>query len=148
MWDLNNKGGWVPKNWCFQIVVLEKTLESPLNCIEIKFSQSKRKSTLNIHCKDWCWSWSSNTLAIWCKELTHWKRPWHWERFKAGGEWDDKGWNGWLAALTRWTRVWASSRSWWWTRKPGMLQSMGSQRVGHYWATELNWYLQWNVVQP
>ena len=75
----------------------------------------------------------------WCKELTHWKRPWCWERLKAGGEGDDRGWHDWMASQTRWTWVWASSRSWWWIGKPGVLQSMGSQRVGHYWATELNW---------
>ena len=83
------------------------------------------------------WCWSSNTLATWCKELTHWKRPWCWERFKAGGEGDDRGWDGWMESPTQWTWVWASSRSWWWTGKPGVLQSMGSQRVGHDWATEL-----------
>ena len=74
-----------------------------------------------------------------CEELTHWKRPWCWERLKAGGEEDDRGWDGWMASLTQWTWVWTSSRSWWWTGKPGLLQSMGSQRVGHNWATELNW---------
>ena len=89
--------------------------------------------------KDWCWSWNSNTLSIWCEELTHQKRPWCWERVKAGGEGDDRGWGGWMASLTRWTGVWASSRSWWWTGKPGMLQSMVSQRVRHNWATELGW---------
>ena len=75
----------------------------------------------------------------WCEELTHWKRPWCWERLRAGGEGDNKGWDGWMASPTWLTWVWASSRSWWWTGKPGMLQSMGSQRVGHDWATGLNW---------
>ena len=102
-------------------------------------SQSKRKSVLNIHWKDWCWSWNSNTLAILCEELTHWKRPWCWERLKVGGEGDDRGWDGWMASLTWWTWVWANSGSWWWTGKPGVLQSMGSQGVGHDWVTELNW---------
>ena len=64
------------------------------------------------HWKDWCWSWSSSTLAPWCEELTHWKRPWCWERLKAGGEGDDRGWDGWMASPTRWTWVWASSRTW------------------------------------
>ena len=59
----------------------------------------------------------------------------------AGGERDDRGWDGWMASLTRWTWVWVNSRSWWWTGRPGGLQFMGSQRVGHYWATELNWNL-------
>ena len=85
------------------------------------------------------WSWNSNTLATWCEELTHLKRPWSWERLKAGGEGDDRGWDGWMSSLTQWTWVWVNSRSWWWTGKPGGLQSMGSQRVGHDWATELNW---------
>ena len=84
-------------------------------------------------------NWSSNTLATWCKKQTHWKRPWCWERLKAGGEGDDRGWAGWMASQTRWIWVWASSRSWWWTGRPGMLQSMGLQRVGHDWVTELNW---------
>ena len=90
------------------------------------------------HWKDWCWSWNSNTLATWCKELTHWKRPWCWERLRAGGE-GDRGWDGWMASLTQWTWVWVDSGSWWWTRRPGMLRFMGSQRVGHDWAIELNW---------
>ena len=102
-------------------------------------SQYERKSTLNIHSKGWCWSLSSNTLATWCKELTHWKRPWCWERLKAGGEGDNRGWDGWMASLTQWTRVWESSGSWWWTGKPGVLQSRGSQRVERDWVTELNW---------
>ena len=75
-------------------------------------AQSKRKSVLNIHWKDWCWSWNSNTLATWCEELTHLKRPWCWERLKPGGEGDDRGWDGWMASATWWTRVWASSGSW------------------------------------
>ena len=101
-------------------------------------SPSWRKSVLNVHWKDWYWSWNSNTLATWCEELTHWKRPWFWERLKAGGEGDDRGWDGWMASPTQWTWVWVNSRSWRWTERPGMLQSMESQRVGHDWATELN----------
>ena len=100
---------------------------------------SWRKSVLNSHWKDWCWSWNSNTLATWCEELSHLKRPWCWERLKAGGEGDDRGWDGWIASLTQWTWVWVNSGSWWWTGRPGMLQSMGSQRVTHDWVTELNW---------
>ena len=64
---------------------------------------------------------------------------WMWERLKAGGERDNRGWDGWMASLTQWTRVWVNSGSWWWTGRPGMLQSMGSQRVGHGWVTEVNW---------
>ena len=86
MWELDSKEVWVPKNWCFQTMVLEKNLESPLDCKEIEPVNSKRKSTLNIHWKDWCGSCNSNTLATCCKEPTHWKRPWCWERLKAGRE--------------------------------------------------------------
>ena len=98
-------------------------------------SQSWRKLTLSIHWKDWCWS--SNTLDTWCKEPPLWKRPWCWERWKAKEKRDNRGWDGWMASLTQWTWVWANSRR---QRigKPGMLQSMGSQRVGQ--TTEwLNW---------
>ena len=94
------------------------------------------RSVLGVHWKDWCWSWNSNTLATWCEELIHWKRPWCWERLRAGGEGDDRGWDGCMASLTQWTWVWASSGSWWRTGKSGELQSMGSQRVRHNWVTE------------
>ena len=89
--------------------------------------------------KDWCWSWNSNTLATWCEELTHLKRPRCWERLRAGGEGENRGWDGWMASPTRCTWVWIDSGSWWWTGRPGVLRFMGSQRVGHNWATELNW---------
>ena len=69
----------------------------------------------------------------------HWKRPWCWERLRAGGEGDNRGWDGWMASPTQWTWVWVNSGSWWWTGWPGMLRFMGSQRVGHNWETELNW---------
>ena len=92
--------------------------------------------------KDWCWSWSSNTLATWCEELTAWKRSWCWERLKAG-EGDNRECDGWMALPTQWTGVWASSGSWWWTGKSGMLQSMESQRIVHDWKTELNWTDEW-----
>ena len=67
------------------------------------------------------------------------ERPWSWERLRAGREGDDRGWDGWLASLTQWTWVWVESGSWWWTGRPGVLRFMGLQRVGHDWATELNW---------
>ena len=137
MWELDYKESWLPKNWCFWIVVLVKTLESPLDFKEIKPVNPKGNQSLIFTGKKWCWSWNYNTLASWCEELTHWKRPWCWERLKAWGKGDDRGWDGWMASPTRWTWVWASSRSWWWTGKPGMLQSMGLQRVGHNWSTEL-----------
>ena len=78
-------------------------------------------------------------LATWCKELTPWKRPWCWERLKAGGEGDNRGWDGCLASPTRCTRVWVNPLSWWWTGRPGMLRFTGSQRVRHDWVIELNW---------
>ena len=71
--------------------------------------------------------------------MTHWKRLWCWEGLGAGGEGDDRGWDGWMASLTRWTWIWVNSRSWWWTGRPGLLQFMGSQRVGHDWANDLIW---------
>ena len=109
VWELDLKKGWVPKNWCFQIVVLEKSLESPLDREEIKPVNPKGNQPWIFIGKDWCWSWSSNTLATWCDELTHWKRPWCWERLKAGGEGDDRGWDGWMVSPTQWTWVWANS---------------------------------------
>ena len=79
------------------------------------------------------------TLATWCEKLTHWKRLWCWEGLGAGGEGDDRGWDGWMASLTRCTWVWVNTGSRWWTGRPGVLRCMGSQRVGHDWVTELNW---------
>ena len=102
-------------------------------------SLSYRKPVLGVHWKDWCWDWNSNTLATWCKELTHWKRLWCWEGLGAGGEGDDRWWDGWMASPNWCTWVWVNSGSWWRTGRPGMLQFMGSQRVGHDWVTELNW---------
>ena len=97
------------------------------------------QSVLNTHWKDWCWSWNSNTLATSCEELTHWKRPWCWERLKARGEGDDRGWDGWMASPTQWTWVWVSSRSCWRTGKPGVLQSIGV-------AKSLTWLSDWTEL--
>ena len=97
------------------------------------------RSALGFLWKEWCWSWNSSTLATSCEELTHWKRLWCWEGLGIGEEGDDRGWDGWMASLTRWTWVWVNSERWWWTGRPGVLQFMGSQRVGHDWSTELNW---------
>ena len=83
-------------------------------------ARRSKKSVLNIHWKDWCWSWNSNTLATWWADSLE-----DWERLKAGGEGDNRWWDGWMASPTQWTRVWVNSRSWWWTGKPGMLQYMG-----------------------
>ena len=120
-------------NW-----VLEKTLESPLNCKEIKSVNPKgNQSWIFIGRTDA----EAETLATWCEELTHWKRLWCWEGLRAGRERDDRRWDGWMASLTRWTLVWVNSGSWWWTGRPGVLRFMGLQRVGHNWETDewLNW---------
>ena len=121
----------------FWTVVLEKTPESPLDS-KVQSSFLKESSP-ECSLEDWCWSWNSNTLATWCEEVTHLKTPWCWERFKVEEEGDNRGWDGWMASLTQWTWVWVSSGSGWWTGKFGFLQSMGLQRVGYYWETELNW---------
>ena len=95
-------------------------------------------------CSSWSHKESDTTEWLNWTELNRcpfWKRPSCWRRLKAGGEGDDRGWDGWMASLTRWIWVWVSSRSWWWTERPGVLWSMGPQRVRHDWATELNWSL-------
>ena len=119
--------------WCWR-----RLLRVPWTARKSNKSIPKETSP-DIHWKDRCWSWNSNTLATWCEELTHWKRPRCWERLKMGGEEDDRGWDGWMALPTQWTWVWVSSRIWWWTGRPGVLQSMGSQRVRYDWTTEPNW---------
>ena len=98
-----------------------------------------KKSVLNIHQKDWCWSWSAKTLATSYGEPTHWKRSSCGERLKVGEEGDDRGQDGWMASPTQWTWVRASSGRWWLTGKLGLLQSMWLQRVRHDWVIELNW---------
>ena len=102
-------------------------------------SPSERRSVLGVHWKDWCWTWNSNILATWCEELAHCKRLWCRKGLRAGGDGNDRGWDDWMASPTQWTWVWVDSGSWWWTGRPGVLQFMGSWRVGHDWATELNW---------
>ena len=139
--ELDDKESWALKNWCFWSVVLEKTLESPLDCKEIQ----------PVHPKgDQFWVFSgrtdveAETPTLWAPDATSWligKDP------DAGKDWgqEDKGMTEdgmvgwWMASPTQWTCVWVNSRNWWWTGWPGMLQFMGSQRVGHDWATELNW---------
>ena len=136
MWELNDKESWVPKNWCFWTVVLEKTLESPLDCKEIQPVHPKgNQSWIFIGRTDA----EAETPVLWPpdeKNWLIWKDPDAGERVKAGAEGDDRGWDGWMASPTQWTWVWVNSRSWWWTWRPGVLQSMGSQRVGHDWV---NW---------
>ena len=135
MWEMDCKADWAPKNWCFQVGVLEKTLESPLDSKEIKPVDPKGISPeywLEVQIL----KLKLQHLVTWCEELTHWKRPWCWERFRAGREGGDRGWDGWIASPTQWTWVWANSGRWWRTEKPGMLQSMGLQWVRHDWVTE------------
>ena len=139
MWELDCEKSWVPKSWCFWTVVLEKTLESPLDCKDIQPVHSKGdQSWVFIGRTDV----EAETPILWLThaELTHRKRPWCWEGLGAGGEGDTRGWDGWMASPTRWTWVWVNSGSWWWTGRPGVLQFMGLQRVRHDWVnwTELN----------
>ena len=148
MWELDYKESWAPKNWLFWTVVLEKTPETPLDCKEIQPVPPKG---------DQSWVFIGNTDVeaetpiLWPpdgkEELTHLKRPWCWERLRAGGEGDNRGWDVWVASLTQWTLIWVDSRSWWWTGRPGVLQSMRLQRVRNNWVTKLNWILDvlaWN----
>ena len=136
MWELDHKEGWAPKNWCFWAVVLEKTLESPLDWKEIQPVHPKRNQS---------WIFIGKTDAG-AETPIVWPLIWRTDSFEktlmlhAGRERDDRGWDGWMASLTQWTWAWASSGSWWWTGKPGVLQSMGLQRIRHDWVTELNWW--------
>ena len=104
MWKLDYKESWALKNWCFWTVVLEKTLESPLDCKEIQPVHPKGNQY-------WIFIGRTDAEAE-TPILTHWKRPWCWERLKAGGEEDDRGWDGWMASPTQWTWVWVNSGSW------------------------------------
>ena len=138
MWELDDKENWVPRNWCFWTVMLEKSLENLLDCNEIQPVHPKgNQSWIFIGRTDV----ETETLILWlpdAKNLLIWKDP------DAGKDWrrEEKGttgWNGWMASPTRWTWIWVNSRSWWWTGRPGVLWFMGSQRVRHDWVTELNW---------
>ena len=169
------------KNWFFQTVVLEKTLESALDRKDIKAVNPKgnqpwifigrteaeaenpvlwppdsknwligknpdtgkvwrwkeKKGVAEdvmgkiVSLTQWTWFWANSKLATWCEELTHWERPWCWERLKAEREGGDIGWDGWMPSLSQWTWVWANSGIQWRTGKPGMLQCVGSQRSRH-----------------
>ena len=138
MWELDCEEGWAPKNWFFWTVVLEKTLESPLDCKEIQPVHSE---------EDQPWiSLEGMMLKLKLQYFGHlMRRVDSLEKtlmlggIGAGGEGDDRGWDGWMASLTLWTWVWVDSGSWWWTGRPGVLWFMGLQRVGHDWATDLIW---------
>ena len=129
------KESWAPKNWCFWTVVLEKTLESPLDCREIQPVHPKgNQSWIFIGRTDA----KAETLILWSPDAKNWLM---WKNPDAGKDWrwEEKGttgWDGWMASPTRWTWVWVNSGSWWWTGRPGVLQSVGLQRVGHDWETE------------
>ena len=137
MWELDHKESWVLKNWCFWTVVLEKTLESPLDSKEIKPDNPKGNPEYSLEGLMLKLKFQYFGHLMW--RTDSWKKPWCWKRLKAGDEGDDRGWDGWMASPTLWTWVWASPGNLWWTGKPCVLQSMGSQRVEHDWATELNW---------
>ena len=133
--ELDRKENWVPKNWCIWTVVLEKTLESPLDC-KIKPVNPKGNQTLIFIGRT---DAETEASIPWPPDAKNWltgKDPGAWKDWRQ--EKADRGWDGWMASLTQWTRVSASSRSRWWTGKPAVLQSMGLQRVGQDWATELN----------
>ena len=135
VWELDHKESWGPKNWCFQTVVLEKTLENLLDCKEIKPVNPKWKQS---------WIFTGRTDAE-VEAPKHWPpdaKSWSFENTLMLGKIEgrrkghDRGWNGWMASPTQWTWVWANSGRWWWIGNPGVLQSMGSQRVRHDWVTE------------
>ena len=143
MLELDYKESWVPKNWCFWTVVLEETLESPLDCKEIQSDNPKgNQAWLFIGRSDA----EAETPILWPPDAKSWligKDP----DAGKGGEGDDRGWDGWMASLTWWTWVWVDSGSWWWTGRPGVVQFMGSQRIRHDWATELNWCFNKNLLK-
>ena len=124
IWELDHKEGWVPKNCCFLIVGLKKTLGSPLDCKKIKPVNPKgNQSWIFIEMTDA----EAEAPILWPPDAKNWltgKNP-DAGRLKAGGEGDNRGWNGWMASPMQWTCVWVGSGSWWWTGKPGLLQSMG-----------------------
>ena len=137
MWELDYKERWVLNIWCFWTVVLEKTLESPLDCKEIQSVNPKgNQSWMFIERTDA--KAKNQYFGLLMRRTTYWKRLWCWERLKAGGEGDDRGWDGCIASLTWWTRVWVNSGSWWWTGEPGLLHSKESKESD---TTEL---LGWN----
>ena len=132
MWELDYKESLVPKNWYFWNV-LEKTLESPLDCKEIQPVNPRGSQS-------WIFIGKIDVAAeTMMRRTDSLEKTLMMERLKVGGEGDNRGWDGWMASPTQWTWAWVSSRSWWWTGRPRVLQFMGSQRVRHDWATELNW---------
>ena len=129
--------------WCWR-----RLLRVPWTAKRANQSILKEINPKYIHWKHWCWNWSSNTLATWCKVLSYWKRPWCWVILKAGGEGDDRGWDP--ASPAQWTWIWVNSGRQWRTEDPGMLQSMGSQRVGYnLWLNNDNiWISTFRHISP
>ena len=138
MWEVDYKESWALKNWCFWTVVLEKTLESPLDCKEIQAVHSEGDQPWHFFGRN---DAKAETPVLWPPHVKSWLigKDWCWEGLVAGGEGDDRGWDGWMASLTHWTWVWVNSGSWWWTGRPGVLRFMGLQRAGHDWAMDLIW---------
>ena len=138
MWELDCEESWAPKNWWFWTVVLEKTLESPLDFKEIQPVHSEGDQPWDFFGRN---DAKVETPVLWPPHAKSWLivKDWCWEGLGAGGEGDDRGWDGWMASLTWWTWVWVNSGSWCWMGRPGVLRFMGSQRVGHDWATDLIW---------
>ena len=142
-WSTQSKESWtIRKAECRRtdaFELLEKTLKSPLDYKEIQPVYPKANESCIFTGRT---DAEAETPIFWPPDAKNWligkKTPWCWERVKIGGEGDDRGWDGWMAPLTQWTWVWVNSGSWWWAGRPGVLQSMGSQGVGHDWATELN----------
>ena len=137
MWELDCEESLAPKNWCFWTVVL-KTLKSTLDCKEIQPVHSKGDQPWDFFGRN---DAKAETPVLWPPHAKSWLigKDWCWEGLGAGEKGDYRGWDGWMASLTRWTWVWVNSGSWWWIGRPGVLRFMGSQRVGHDWVTELNW---------
>ena len=154
MWELDYKESGTEKNWRFQTVVLEKTLESPLDCKEIQPVHPKGDQSwmfigrIDVEAANPI-LWPEETPIL-MQRADSLEKPWCLKRLRAGGDRDNGGWDGWMASLTRWTWVWVDSGSWWWTGRPGVLWFMGLQRVGHDWATELNWTERdkWESINP
>ena len=138
MWELDYKESSVLKNWCFWTVVLEKTLESPLDCTEIKPVNHKGNQSW-IFMEGLMLKLKLQYFSHLMRRTNSFEKTLMWVRLMAGGAGDSRGWVGWMASPTQWSWVWVSSGSWWWTGRPGVLWFMGSQIVGHNWATELSW---------
>ena len=143
LWKLEHKKGIMPKNWCLRTVVLEKTPESHFDSEEIKPVSLKENQPWILNGRT---DAEAEAPVLWppdAKNRLIGKDPDSGKYTRQSGKGIDRGWDGWMTSLTQWTWVWVSSGSWWWTGRPGLLQSMGSQRVGCDWVTELNWTDDW-----